>query len=218
MTQKHLYHLKTMCNLCTSISLIIVLALGTIRCSAAENIDVLLLESAYHNDFKKLVHYYNKGADINYRDKTGWSALSWSVSNHNLKMSKFLVEHKANVFSLTNSRGNLLHIALAQTVSLPTLKPEDKLEETSISQRYKMVEYLLKSKVDPNIEDEFGSLPIHYAAALSGDLSQQMDLLRLLLLHGSYIDKQNNYGFTPLDLSESLDIKQYLKSRNKQQD
>lgn len=217
MIQKHLYHLKTMRYLCTSMSLIIVLALGTIRCSAAENVDVLLLESAYHNNFKKVVHYHNNGADINYSDKSGWSALSWSVSNHNLKMSKFLVEHKANVFSLTSSRGNLLHIALAQTVSLPILKQEDKLEKISASQRYKMVKYLLKIKIDPNMEDEFGSLPIHYAAALSGVSNQQIDLLRLLLLHGSYIDKKNDFGFTPLDLSESIDVKQYLKSKNKSQ-
>ncbi len=215
MIQKYLCHLKILRYLCTSISLIIVLVLGTIRCSAAENIDALLLESAYHNNFEKVVHYHNKGADINYRDKTGWSALSWSVSNHNLKMSKFLVEHKANIFSLTGSRGNLLHVALAQTVSLPALKPGDKMEKASISQRYKMVEYLLKIKIDPNMEDEFGSLPIHYAAALSGDTNQQVDLLKLLLLHGSYTDKKNNFGFKPLDLSGSLDVKQYLKSKNK---
>lgn len=202
-----------------SILAIILLFAVSLTHSAAgadqEKINTDLLEAAYANQYKRAVNAVSKGADINYRDKAGRTAISWSVANGNLKLTNYLVKHGADIQHRKNDKTTLLHLAVSPTISLPPLKPADKIAVTSMTQRYAMLDYLLQQQLDPKITDEFGALPIHHAAALKGDADQQIKLLTLLISRGSPINKKNKYGFTPVDLAENPQVKSFLASKLK---
>ena len=64
-----------------------------------------LLDSAYYNNLievKKCV--YSGNYDINVQDDKGYTPLMYAITNHNLKMVEFLVEHGADI-NLCNNKG-----------------------------------------------------------------------------------------------------------------
>ncbi len=76
-----------------------------------------------------------------------------------------------------------------------------------------MVEYLLKKGVDPTLEDNTGTLPLHMAVGgLSGDYNDHIKLIRLLLPNKVLLKHKNQYGLTPIDLAHDPKIKAYLLS------
>lgn len=203
---------KQIKSILTTILLFAVSLTHITACANQVKANVELLEAAYANKHERVANAISNGADINYRDKTGRTAIAWSVANGNLKLTKFLVKHGAEIQHRKNDKTTLLHLAVSPTVSLPSLNPGDNIKVTSMAQRYVMLDYLLKQKLDPKITDEFGSLPIHYASSLKGNTDQQIKLLSLLISNGSPINKKNNYGFTPLDLAEDSQVKSFMAS------
>lgn len=202
-------------NLTYLTGVILLLILLPSLCLAAdknEQLNAALLNAAYANKFEKVARLLARGADANYKDRSGSSALSWSVINGNLKLVKYLIKHGADIQHTGKDRINLLHLAVTPQIS-PPLKANQKWTGTGMAQRYAMLEYLLQKQLDPNSADESGTLPIHYAVSLGGDTDKLIKIIALLISHGSPIDQKNQYGFTPMDLATNPAVKAYLKSK-----
>lgn len=161
-----------------------------------------LLDAAFKDRYAKVEKALASGADVNSKDKAGRTALAWSVVNGNLKLLKLLVNKGADVHFKGNDQSTLLHLALMPKIYPPRLKKNEVQKDISLEQRYAMVEYLLKEKVDPAIADESGSLPLHLAAGLTGDYDEHIKLLALLTKNIDLIGYKNKYGYTPVDLAK----------------
>lgn len=67
-----------------------------------------LLESAAKHDKWSVEYYLEKGADIDYRNENGETALLWAASGGNEEMVKFLIEKGADVNSSDNTGKTVL--------------------------------------------------------------------------------------------------------------
>ena len=95
-----------------------------------------LLDSAYYNNLievKKCV--YSGKFDINVQDDKGYTPLMYAISDHNLQMVEFLVEHGADI-NLCNNKG------------------QSPLKIAYLYNSEDIAEYLLeKGAIDKNVED-----------------------------------------------------------------
>lgn len=169
-----------------------------------------LLNAAFDNKYAKAEKALLSGADINSKDRAGRTALAWSVVNGNLKLTKLLVEKGADVNFRDKDQATLLHLALVPKIFPPRLNRNEVQKDIGLEQRYAMVDYLLKMKVDPAIADESGSVPLHMAASLPGNYNEHIKLLALLIKNIDLIGLKNKYGYTPVDLAKDKKIADYL--------
>jgi uncharacterized protein len=70
------------------------------------------------------------------------------------------------------------------------------LHHATFLQKAKIVDLLLKKKVNPNIEDKILSTPLHYSAQKGNN-----DITVLLLGHGADVNFRDEFGHTPIFLA-----------------
>jgi len=182
--------------------------------TATTDADELLLNAAYNDNYSKVLKALKQNANVNSKGNVGRTALAWSLANGNLKLAKLLVDKGADVHVRDSFNETLLHAALTIRVYEETLlgKP-NKHTRPSLAQRCLMVEFLLQKGVDPILEDNSGTLPIHVAVGgLSGKYHDHIKLITLLLPDISLLHHKNKYGFTPIDMAKDPKIKAYLLS------
>ena len=178
--------------------------------------DALLLDAAHNDNYNKVLKALKQNANVNSKGKNnvGRTALAWSLANGNLKLAKLLVDKGADVHVRDSFNETLLHAALTVRVYEETLlgKP-NKHTRPNLAQRCLMVEFLLQKGVDPILEDNSGTLPVHVAVGgLSGKYHDHIKLITLLLPDISLLHHKNKYGFTPIDMAKDPKIKAYLLS------
>ncbi|KAH8584920.1 acyl-binding protein [Cryptosporidium sp. chipmunk genotype I] len=66
---------------------------------------------------------------------------------------------------------------------------------------------LLKSGANPNAKDNFGDSPLHIAV-----ISEQESCIKILLEYGADVTLTNDDGLTPIQVSESAQIKRILEN------
>ena len=175
--------------------------------------DALLLKAAHENDYDKVLKALKRNANVNSKDEVGQTALSQSVYNGNLKLVQVLVEKGAEVQFRESDNGTLLHTALTpQTYEAMVMGKPHKYTLSTLAQRGDMVAFLLKQGVDPALEDNSASLPLHLATGGGGDYHDHIKLITLLLPNTALLNHKNQYGRTPLDLASDPKIKAYLLS------
>ncbi|KAL9045455.1 MAG: hypothetical protein Q9214_001501 [Letrouitia sp. 1 TL-2023] len=142
---------------------------------------------------KIILELLNNGADIDSRDETGWTPLTWAVSKGYIKTARLFLEKRADDL-LSDQSGRLpIHYAAQRG---------DK----------HIVELLAKSHSNLNQKNKFGETPLHLAA-----LEGHVEVVQLLLAKDAMIDMQDNKGRTALHRSvhgQHSNVVATLLSRN----
>ena len=195
---------------------------NSVMCCAAESpatntsdADALLLKAAFKNDYDKALKALKRNANVNSIGSAGLTALAWSVYNGNLKLVQLLVEKGADVHFKDSDNNTLLHTALTpQTYEEMVMGKPHKYTLSTLAQRGDMVAFLLKKGVDPTLEDNSATLPVHMAVVRGsgGDYHDQIKLITLLLPNKALLKHKNQYGRTPIDMARDPKIKAYLLS------
>lgn len=105
------------------------------------NINQELLTTAKSGQSSLAEELLDQGADINYQDQEGKTALIWALKNNKPRMVKLLLNRGANPNLGDNSGETPLHIAVG--LSNPNL-----------------VQELLNAGANPNVSNSYGELPL----------------------------------------------------------
>ena len=71
--------------------------------------------TAYHDRTKEVVHLLGEGADTNWQDRDGWSALHWACYNNNRQILSVLVNsNNANINIKDRHKNTPLHDACSR--------------------------------------------------------------------------------------------------------
>ncbi|MBO9699052.1 MAG: ankyrin repeat domain-containing protein [Sporocytophaga sp.] len=133
-----------------------------------------LIAAAHHElDSSFILSLLEEGADLNFQDSTGNSALHYSLSNygHCKNVNMFLTRKNIDV--------NLRNKA-SQTPILLTLDNNYIIK-------------LIALGADVNVQDYSGKTPLHYACS-----KNDPELVDLLLSKGANVNIKDSLGFTPL--------------------
>ncbi len=169
-----------------------------------------LLLSAYNNSIDSAIYYLKQGADPNYRDDHGQTALFYAVQNNNLDMLK-LLEFNGAKLNLRNYEGaSPLSLAVwfgffdvAEYLCYKGADPNNKeryaaepLHFAAYFGYYYICDMLLFYKADVNAKTIDKNSPLHLAA-INGDSS----VISLLIKHKARPNVVNSVGYSPLDLA-----------------
>lgn len=111
------------------------------------------------------------GADINAKDKDGWSALHFAAWNGNIDIAKVLLSKGLNPDDRTKD------------LATPLMRPTSK----------EMAELLISSGADVNAQTSRGVAPLHMAVSL-----ENLAVAEVLIKHGAGVNSPNSEGDSPL--------------------
>jgi ankyrin repeat protein len=157
-----------------------------------------LIEAAERGDMPSITTFLAKGANVNSRDKHGWTPLMWATSYDRANAVRLLLEKGADV----NSKGKAGETALTQASGFGYTE---------------VMTVLLDSGADVNAQDERGWSALRHAAAerhtdavnllkargakvtliiaaILGDMEEAQRLIR----SGADLDEKDEDGCTPL--------------------
>ena len=178
-----------------------------------------LLQACKENDVVMVKEFLNKQAVATY-EKDGWNPLLWAACNGNEEIVRLLIKQSAqgpyvNSSSSGGGGGGDESTYMSQQQKMgggpaagdegydPFVKPEDPqktgkytpMHWASYKGHYKVVWLLLKANLQPSAIDMHGNTSVHQAAA-----NAQMEVMKVFMMKGVDIKKQNARGHTPLDL------------------
>ena len=166
-----------------------------------------LIEAAAAGDLDEVMELVEKGADVNAKDKDGWTPLHYAASNGYLDVVKFLVENGADVDAEDKDSQTPLHVAaffghldvvkfLVKNGAYVNAMDNDgqtPLHVAASNGHLDVVKFLVKNGADVNAKDKDGQTPLHKAAYF-GHLS----VAKFLVEHGADINAKDKNGWTPL--------------------
>lgn len=142
-----------------------------------DNLNRQFLKAAEFYKLNDLQAFLGQGADINAKDKNGWSALHWVASYGNLECVIYLLKNGADIAAKNNMECTALHSA-AERGDLPCLKHlvehginihgQDRYNWSAVhyaayNGHVDCTRYLLEQGVDPTINDKTGKTALDYA-------------------------------------------------------
>ncbi len=133
-----------------------------------------LLIALYRNDIAIAKNLINQGADVNVRDKNGFTPLHITTSRGQIDMTILLLKKGADVNASDNNGLTPLYIS------------------ASLGQ-IDMALLLINKGALLNPKDRNGYTPLHIASSLG-----HLDIVQLLVSKGASIDVQNRQGNTPI--------------------
>jgi ankyrin repeat protein/beta-lactamase regulating signal transducer with metallopeptidase domain len=136
-------------------------------------------QAAAAGDLEKVNKLLAQGADLNGKDKDGWTPLHHAAWNGRRDVAAVLIAKGANVNATNATNRTALHLAAA------------------FGDRF-VPELLLAKGANINARDEAGDTPLHVAA---GFWCVNEDLLELLIEKGADVNARNGTGQTPLHLA-----------------
>ncbi len=153
----------------------VILLLCFISASAQEidkNEDLLI--AAYDGDYSKVDSLIEAGADVNYLNKDGVSALMFSAQAGKINVAELLIANGAMIDTFPWDGRTALIAAVR-------------------SGQFDMTEFLIRNGANVNVKDIYKSSPLHYAAANFDYYMSDM-----LLYYDADIESKDKHGNTPL--------------------
>ena len=191
-----------------------------------------LLKAVKSGELKTVKELIDKGADVNTRDRDGWSLLHWSIYNNHDDISHFLIARGADVRSKTqhgkrvppffiDPDWTVLHAA-ARFRDLELLKllidkgadinAKDEggravIHEAGNEGHWEIVRYLIDKGVSPNSKGSFPGRTVLHSASQHGNLR----VVKYIVERGAHVNAKDYGGVTPLGLAHNAEIRAYLK-------
>eukprot|EP00585_Thalassiosira_rotula_P013271 CAMPEP_0196130342 /NCGR_PEP_ID=MMETSP0910-20130528/756_1 /TAXON_ID=49265 /ORGANISM="Thalassiosira rotula, Strain GSO102" /LENGTH=280 /DNA_ID=CAMNT_0041389635 /DNA_START=143 /DNA_END=982 /DNA_ORIENTATION=- len=138
-----------------------------------------LLKAVRDGNKAELLKLLANGADINGKDKDGWTSLHYASHGGNTDVVKALIAKGADVNTKNNCTTTPLH-------------------EASLNGHMNVAEALIAKGADVNTKSKNKWTPLHYAS-----LGGHIGVVEALIAKGADIDAVNDYGETPLDAAKS---------------
>ncbi len=147
---------------------------------------LMMVEAVLDNNLKAAKVFLSEGADVNIKNRMGWTALHEASKEGSLEIAKFLIEKGADV-NMTNEKGlSALHRA-------------------SNYGHLDIVQLLIENDADVNCKDTEDMTPLVFAQDRG-----YLDVARLLIEKGADVNCMNRQGKVPL-LFEALQ-KDYVEN------
>lgn len=154
----------------------------------------------------------------------GWTSLHYAAYYGHYEMCKLLIQRGHDRFevSLSHDRSTALHLAalrnrekslhylaqhLERSIDWRNMKQETALMVSVAHGNDPCVNLLIDFGADIECADEFGTRPLHIAAACG-----HVKILRTLLDRGADAFKPNLLGWTPVDYSSTVHVQTYFKT------
>ena len=179
---------------------------------------IQLIEASVNHDIEKMGEAIRDGADINFDDKYGRSALVEALRINFYRKS----EYESVIYLLNNGAdpnhisktdwGNFSPLGMAVMSSTVWLKKRDKIrEDFKDSPKYARLtlEQLIKHGAYVSGIDEDGRTPLHIAAEENNLIAAE-----ILIKHGAKIQDQDNHGKSPYYYAKSEEMIKLLKSQS----
>lgn len=173
--------------------------------------NTLFLEACNQNDQEMAELFAARGASINASDNNGYTALCWSLINHNLPLTQYLLSKGADPDHrvhggrtpalLAVERGNLAEVELLAAAgadfSVTDTSGVGALQLAILDGNQEMVAFLLAHDADANTANHLRLTPLHYAAIFG-----QVEIGKALIASGAAVNPTDEAGLTPLCYSE----------------
>ena len=149
------------------------------------------------------------GANIESKDKYGWTSLHHSSIANEVEMAKLLLENSANIEALDNNHRTPLFVAchegnfkvaklLIQNSANIDAKDADgwtALHHAVDDDKPELVEFLLKHGADANAKNHEGKSPVFYYYKIT---LENKHIVKLLIMYGANINEKDANGNTIL--------------------
>ncbi|XP_078443252.1 ankyrin repeat family protein with DHHC zinc finger domain-containing protein [Wolffia australiana] len=185
---------------------------GSAKKGAGEQAEELkndVYTAAAYGDLEKLQRLVEEeGCSVSEPDGLGYHALQWAALNNRTAAAQYIIEHGGNVNAVDHTGQTALHWSAVRgsiQVAELLLKEGAKVnasdsygyQSTHVAAQYGQTAllYLLVTKwnADPDVPDNDGRSPLHWAA-----YKGFADCVRLLLFLDAYRGRQDKEGCTPL--------------------
>jgi ankyrin repeat protein len=174
---------------------------------ATNSIDEELIEAAGENNLLEVERLLSVGADIEAKDRYGWTSLYEAISMGHVQVVKVLQEHGADIETKDNDGRTPLHLSCSDghlAVVNELLIPSDNKGSTTTSILGK------RKRQGANVEakDIYGDTPLHLAS-----FWDQLPVVKALLSAGADIRAANNEGLLPVHYAvnrRNSEVAEYL--------
>lgn len=164
-----------------------------------------IVEAARDGDLEMVRRFLARGADVNGKYGNDISALHRAAENGNAELVEFLIRSGANVNApggfpfklIANQTGGTAEHAIPDAPEYPAGSGEDSFEDIGDCYNGLRSRWL----------DNAGVTPLHKAAKAGC-----VQIVQLLLDAGCEINPRDRAGRTPLDLAESKQVEELLRS------
>ncbi|MBO7238190.1 MAG: ankyrin repeat domain-containing protein [Elusimicrobiaceae bacterium] len=156
----------------------LVAVLGVVLPALTQDMNKQLCVAAFCGDTPRVQRLIGQGADIEAKDKRGWTPLGWAVSQGYPDTVKLLLDNGADIDKRVNGASPLIWATLHE--------------------RADMVRILLRYHCNVNARDNFNNTALDYALIGRND-----QILELLLEHGAHVTPHVIIG-TPKDRLKKL--------------
>ncbi len=188
-----------------------------------------LIDAAGAGDIAKVQNLLQQGADVNEKNKNGFSPLILACLFGKSDVAKVLLDKGANVniqddggmapIILAAGNGNvpLMKILLAKGAKLDMTDNKGRTAMHFAAMRSKLnaLQFLLETGADLQSLDSEGNTPL--LAHIANKPAANADIINFFLTNGSAINTQNTKGYTAFTLAvhgENADIVQLLLKNN----
>jgi ankyrin repeat protein len=141
------------------------------------NINEELHSAIRTGQYEMVVRLVNEGADINYKDTSKNDALFYAVVHCKNDIVKYLIQKGANLNTLYKDNQNILHVAV--------------ITECEDKGAFMIVEVLVHSGVEINLQDKYGNTSLWYACIYH---AINLNTINYLLESGANMNLKNKYG------------------------
>ncbi|KAL9223942.1 hypothetical protein vseg_000025 [Gypsophila vaccaria] len=185
------------------------LQLGASASEEAESMRDDVYTAAAYGDMEKLERLVvREGCSVTETDGLGYYALQWAALNNRTAAARFILEHGGDVHAADHTGQTALHwTAVRGAVQVAELLMQEGArvnaadmygyQTTHVAAQYGQTAFLyhmvMKWNADPDVPDNDGRSPLHWAA-----YKGFADCIRLLLFLDAYRGRQDKEGCTPL--------------------
>lgn len=151
-----------------------------------------IFEAVIFGNMDALKRLLAAGADIDTQDRDKRTLLTNAVLSEQKEITEFLIDKGANIDAQDYAGFTALHYAA-----------QDHLMD--------IARVLLENKAKVDIQDKYGNTPL--SRAISRPDRKIGEMIKLLLSFGADRNRKNNYGVSPLSLSQTIgnyDVAQFF--------